>query len=108
MPPTRKLSALVWFAAHLSLVNDSEPEPDSEEEAVGEFSAALLSPLLESSPQAAREKLRRAVPAISLAHVAVLDRFTGGTFLSRWATPPRPPPRSAGHSPSPRGPGPLR
>jgi len=75
MPPTRKVSALVWPDEHLSLVYVSVAGALDSWVAEGDSSAAAPPPesLL---PQAARPKLRTAVPAITRAHVAVLDRFT--------------------------------
>jgi hypothetical protein len=69
------VSALVWPDEHLSLVNVSVAGALDSWEAEGDSSAADPPPesLL---PQAARPKLRTAVPAITLAQVAVLDRFT--------------------------------
>ena len=76
MPPTLKASALVWPALHLSLVKVSvELPPDSEADGLSEsFSDADES---SPEPQAVKARLRTAVPAINLAHVADLDRFTG-------------------------------
>jgi hypothetical protein len=75
MPPTFKTSALVWPALHLSLVKFSvELPPDSDADGLSEPSSAASG---SSEPQAVKARLRTAVPAISRAHVAGLDRFTG-------------------------------
>ncbi len=78
MPPTRKASALVSLlhlaAAKVSVAADSDSlglsEVDSEPDG--------LSSAFESSlePQAARVRVRAAVPARTLTQEVVLDRFT--------------------------------
>jgi hypothetical protein len=78
MPPTLKLSALVAPDAHLSLVNVSfgvdEAVSDVEADAVLVSLADELG--LSLPPQAANERVRMAVLAITFTQVEVLDRFT--------------------------------
>jgi hypothetical protein len=82
MPPTLKLSALVAFAAHLSLVKvcagaeeDSEGVEEADVDALA-VSLALASGSSSSDPHAANERARMAVDAVTFAQVRVLDRFT--------------------------------
>ena len=78
MPPTLKAFALVWPDLHLSLVNFSLLLPLAELEAEGVLELLSLAfDELSEEPQAERARPRTAVPAITLVHVAVVDRFTG-------------------------------
>jgi hypothetical protein len=72
-----KLSALVAPEAHLSLVNVSSAGGDVDSEVEGDdvVDVSVAAGLL-SEPQAANERVRMAVLAISFTQVEVLDRFT--------------------------------